>query len=147
MKKYFVILFLSLISVFTVFAQEDDGNDNNEQANKLQQKMKDYVQKRLGLSKAEAGKFTPVFLRYIVELRKTHRENRADKPMLQMKVGELKIRYRAEFRQIMDEQRANKVYEYQREFEIKILDEIKERRQERRQGKLPVSGGSKFLVQ
>jgi hypothetical protein len=145
MKKYLVILSLFILTGFTGFSQDDDAD--GDKAGKLQQRMKEYVQKRLGLSKAEAEKFSPIFLRYIVELRKTHRENKGDRPMLQMKVGELKIRYRTEFRQIMDEHRANKVYEYQREFEVKIIDEIKERRQERRQGKIPVTGGSNFLLQ
>lgn len=93
-----------------------------------------YIQKKLGLTKAEAQKFSPVFLRYIVELRKTHRENKADKPMLQLKVAEVRIRFRNEFRQIMDEQRANKIFDYQREFELKVLDEIKQRRLENRNG-------------
>ena len=68
------------------------------------------------------------FLRYIVELRRTHRENKADKPMLQLRVAELRVRFRNEFKLVMDEQRANKVYEYQREFENKVREEIKERR-------------------
>jgi hypothetical protein len=146
MKKYFIILCLSLLSAVTVFGQDDDNADGDK-AGKLQQRMKEYVQKRLGLSKAEAEKFTPIFFRYIIELRRTHRENRTDRPMLQMKVGELKVRFRNEFKQIMDEQRANKVYEYQREFEEKIKLEILERRQERRQGKIPAAGGANFLLQ
>jgi hypothetical protein len=136
MKKYFAIICLFILTGFTVFGQDDDNNDGDK-GGKLQQRMKDYVQKRLGLSRVEAEKFSPVFIRYIVELRRTHREYRGDRPMLQMKVGELKIRFRNEFRQIVDEQRANKVYEYQREFEDKIKQEIQERMQERRQGKVP----------
>ena len=102
--------------------------DEGGAANKLQERMALYNQKRLGLTRAESQKFSPVFLRYIVELRKTHRDNRTDKPMLQLKVAELRVRFRNEFKQIMDEQRANKVYEYQREFENKVREEIKERR-------------------
>ena len=126
-------MLLALTTSLCVFAQADDTDDGGS-ANKLQERMALYIQKRLGLSKAESQKFSPIFLRYIVELRKTHRDNRADKPMLQLKVAELRIRFRNEFRQIMDEQRANKVYEYQREFELKVLDEIKQRRLENRNG-------------
>lgn len=133
MKKYFLILFLSFAATFSAYAQDDEANDGAG-ANKLQERMAQYIQKRLLLTKAEAQRFSPIFLRYIFELRKTHRENRADKPMLQLKVAELRIRFRNEFRQIMDEQRANKVYDYQREFELKVLDEIKQRRMENRNG-------------
>jgi hypothetical protein len=131
MKKYLLILFMALGVSFLSFGQEDETEDAS---NKLQQRMALYIQKRLGLSKAESQRFSPIFLRYITELRKTHRENRADKPMLQLRVAELRIRFREEFRQIMDEQRANKVYEYQREFELKIVEEIKQRRLENRTG-------------
>jgi hypothetical protein len=128
MKRYLLILSLSFFTAFTGFAQVEEADEPN--ATRLQEKMKLYIQKRLGLSKAEAQRFSPVFIRYIVELRRTHRENRQDKPMLQLKVAELRIRFRNEFRQIMDEQRANRVYEFQREFELKIVDEIKQRRLE-----------------
>lgn len=130
MKKYFTILAIMLISSLSLLSQEDEEAAAGK-AGKLQQRMQEYVQKRLGLSKAEAEKFSPIFLRYMLELRQTHRLNRADKPMLQYRVAELRIRFRNEFRQILDEQRANRVYEYQREFEDKIRQEIKERRQER----------------
>lgn len=129
MKKYFLIISISFLTCLTVFGQDEP---NDDAATKLQQRMKEYIQKRLNLSKAEAEKFSPVFLRYIVELRKTHRENRTDKPMLQLKVAEVVVRFRNEFRQILDEQRANRVFEIQREFEIKIRDELKNRQLENR---------------
>lgn len=133
MKRFFLIVSIVLASAFAVMAQDDELPDN-EGANKLQQRMAVYIQKRLGLTKGEAEKFSPIFLRYIVELRKTHRENKTDRPMLQLKVAELRIRFRNEFRQILDEQRANKIYDYQREFELKVIDEIKQRRLENRTG-------------
>lgn len=114
----------------SLFSHGQDASD--EAANKLQERMATYIQKRLGLSRAESQRFSPIFLRYIMELRKTHRDNRDDRPMLQLKVAELRIRFREEFRQVMDEQRANKVYEYQREFELKVVEEIKQRRLENR---------------
>ena len=126
MKKYFLILFVFISSAMNLVAQDDDGAD--DRGGKLQQRMKEYIQKRLGLSRAESERFSPIFLRYIVELRRTHRENKADKPMLQLRVAELRVRFRNEFKLVMDEQRANKVYEYQREFENKVREEIKEKR-------------------
>ena len=127
MKRYLLIITLFFLTAFTALAQE---GDNDDRGGKLQDRMREYIQKRLNLTKNEAERFSPVFLRYIGELRRTHRENMNDKPMLQLKVAELRVRFRNEFKQIVDEQRANKVYEYQREFEIKVIDEIKNRRSE-----------------
>jgi len=127
MKRYLLIITLFFLTAFTALAQE---GDNADRGSKLQDRMREYIQKRLNLTKNEAERFSPVFLRYIGELRRTHRENMNDKPMLQLKVAELRVRFRNEFKQIVDEQRANKVYEYQREFEIKVIDEIKNRRSE-----------------
>ena len=131
MKRYLLILTLFFTTGFTGFAQDDEADDR---MGKLQEKMQLYIQKRLNLSKGEAQKFSPIFLRYISELRKTHRENKIDRPMLQLKVAELRVRFRNEFRQVMDEQRANKVFQHQREFEDKIRQEILERRQQNKPG-------------
>jgi hypothetical protein len=123
MKKYLLILSLFILTGITAFAQDD----NDDRGGKLQERMREYIQKRLNLTKNEAERFSPVFLRYIMELRQTHRENIGDKPVLQLKIAELRVRYRNEFKQIIDEQRANKVYDYQREFEIKIQTELQNR--------------------
>ena len=130
MKKYLTILIFFITATFSVIAQEDDQPGGN--AGRLQQRMKEYVQKRLGLSTSESEKFSPIFLRYIVELRRTHRDNKDDKPMMQLRVAEVRVRFRNEFKQVLDEQRANKVFEYQREFENRIRSEIMERKMEQR---------------
>jgi len=126
MKKFILISLLVVTTGISVSAQEN----NDDRGNKLQQRMREYVQKRLNLSKNEAEKFSPVFLRYITDLRRTHRENNTDKPLLQLKVAEVRLQYRNEFRQILDEQRANKVFDCQREFENKVIDEMKNRQLE-----------------
>jgi hypothetical protein len=120
MKKYLLILSLFILTGISTFAQDE----NDDRGGKLQERMREYIQKRLNLTKNEAERFSPVFLRYIMELRKTHRENIGDRPVLQLKVAELRVRYRNEFKQIIDEQRANKIYDYQREFEEKVRGEL-----------------------
>jgi len=129
MKKIILILSLIILVCSSAFAQD---NNEADQGGKLQQRMREYVQKRLNLSRNEAEKFSPIFLRYIVDLRRTHRENITDKPLLQLKVAEIRVQYRNEFRQILDEPRANKVFECQREFENKVIDEMKNRQIENR---------------
>jgi hypothetical protein len=123
MKKFLLILSLFILTGITAFAQDD----NDDRGGKLQERMREYIQKKLNLTKNEAEKFSPVFLRYIAEFRRTHKENIKDRPVLQLKIAELRIRYRNEFRQILDEQRANKVYEYERDFREKVQLELMNR--------------------
>jgi len=128
MKKYLFILSLFILTGIAAFAQDE----NDDRGGKLQQRMQEYIQKRLNLTKNEAEKFSPVFLRYIIDLRRTHREYVSDRIVLQSKIAELRVQYRNEFRQILDEQRANKVYDYQREFQEKIKGELINRQKSER---------------
>ena len=123
MKKHFIILIL-FFSGLATYAQ-DDKDDNG---GKIRDRMKEYIQDRLGLSKNEAEKFTPVFLRYFQEFRQIRRENISDNLILKQKIIDLRIRYRTEFRQIMDEPRANKVFVYEDEFRKKAIQILETRR-------------------
>jgi hypothetical protein len=96
--------------------------------------MQQYIQKRLNMTRAEAERFSPIFLRYITDLRKTHKENRTDRPVLQLRIAELRVKYRNEFKQVLDEQRANRIFQHQREFEEKVRKEILDRQQSRQGG-------------
>ena len=133
MKKYLIILLSLLLVSFASFSQADStGTDENEAGGKLQERMREYIQKKLGLSKGESERFSPVFMRYMLELRRTHREFKGDPPMRQLKIAELRVRYRGEFRQILDEKRANRVYEIQKQFEDKVRQEYLDRQQKNR---------------
>lgn len=125
MKKIFIILILFFSGVAT-YAQPDD----EDRGGKIRDRMNEYIQYKLNLSKNEAEKFTPVFLRYFQEFRQVHRENRTDNLVLKQKIIDLRIHYRDQFRQIMDEPKANKVFVYEDEFRreaIKILENRKDR--------------------
>ena len=122
MKRFFIILILFITS-FSAFAQDDDKG-------KIRDRMNEYIQQKLGLSKSEADKFTPVFLRYFKDFNQTHRQYRDDILLLKQKIIELRIRYRTEYRQMMDEQRANKVFVYEDDFRkaaIQILENRRDR--------------------
>lgn len=132
MKKFLFILIVLFSAGLSSFAQEDEATD--ERIGKLQEKMQQYIQKRLSMTKAESEKFTPIYLRYISELRKTHREYKTDRPMLQLKIAEVRVKFRDEFRPVFGEQRANRIFIHQKEFEDKIRQEIMDRRMQNRQG-------------
>ena len=106
MKK--IVLIISLVFAFGIrsFAQNEE-NDGNE---KIRDKMTEFIQKRLNLSKGEAERFTPVFLRYFREWRTTIRENRGDVIMMQKRVAEVRLQYRDQFKEIIGERRSNDVY-------------------------------------
>jgi len=136
MKKWLTILFLLLLPGFAAFAQNEEPQQTQQEpapkdAGKLQERMREYIQNKLSLSKAEAEKFTPVFVRYFREFAQTHRENKTDRLILQQKIIELRLRYRGEFRQIMDEQRANKVFKYEDDFRREAIEIIRENKRDR----------------
>lgn len=139
MKKYLYILLFFLLPTVAAFSQDED---TGEEKGKIADRMREYIQKNLGLSKNEAQKFTPVFTRYFREFALTHRQNKGDRLVLQQKVIELRLRYRGEFKQIMDEQRANKVFQYEDKFRQEVIRIIKENRRDR----MPPRGTKSVLL-
>jgi len=127
MKKLLIILGLSFFTSSVSFSQDGD-NDND----KIREKMSEFIQRRMGLSRAEAEKFNPVFMRYFREWKTTIQANRNDKPMLQLRIAELRIRYRNEFRDIVGEKRCNQIYDHQEKFMIEVRREHLNRRPIRR---------------
>lgn len=143
MKKLLFILSFLFVSAVPLLAQGDD-DDANEGSDKIRDRMSEFIQKRLDLSKEEADKFSPVFIEYFKEWRKTLRDNKS-LPALdrQQKVVDLQLRYRSKFKDILGEDRSNRVFEHQRKFilEMHRLRQEKLRnnntdRPLRRQGKL-----------
>ncbi|HUQ96763.1 MAG TPA: hypothetical protein VM010_03790 [Chitinophagaceae bacterium] len=120
MKK-FLYTFLFLFLMHGAFAQ-DEGNPG-----KVRERMTEYIQKRLDLSKSEADRFAPVFSNYFNELRKTNQDNKGDKLVLQQKIADLRLRYRDQFKGIVGDKRSNDVFTYERDF----ISEVKQLREER----------------
>src|SRR5215204_5396655 len=116
MKKILYILCILCLMATSSFAQDDD-----DQGGKVRERMTEYIQKRLSLSKPEADKFGPVFLDYFNQLRKTNQEYKGDKLVLQQKVVELKLNYRNQFKTIVGDKKSNDVFIYERDF----INEIK----------------------
>lgn len=124
MKKIITIVAFAF-TLHTAVAQDD------QPGMKLREKMVEYIQTKLGLEKAEAERFQPVFLDYIKELRRTNKEFRGDRLVLQQKVVELRLRYREQFKPIIGEKRSNEVFQHEGNFLRTLRQEVQERRQER----------------
>lgn len=127
MKKLLFILTLLLSFSSIINAQADDNDD------RIRDKMREYIQHRMRLTKNEAERFTPVFIRYFREWRSALKENRTDRLILQQKIVELRLRYRTEFREIIGEKRSNEIYRHQEVF-IQELKDIKKERMQNRPG-------------
>jgi hypothetical protein len=125
MKKVLVILSFFPVISFSSYAQDNDGG-------RLQDKMTEYIQQKLGLSKTEADKFSPVFLDYFRDLRKTNQDFKGDRLVLQQKIVELRLRYRDQFKPIIGDKRSNDVFTYERDF----IKGVKELQQDRLQNRL-----------
>jgi hypothetical protein len=126
MKRILYILGLLMAISTASLAQDDDANGK-----KIQERMNEYVQKRLGLSKAEAEKFSPVFQDYFNELRKTNTEFKGDRLVLQKKIVDVRLKYRNQFKPIIGEKKSNEVFNYERDF----VEEVKALRNDRLQNK------------
>src|SRR6186713_1777451 len=128
MKNFLFILTFALLTGFSSKAQSDEHD-------KIRDKMTEFIQKRLNLTRNEAERFTPVFIRYFREWKQTLQETRGDILIRQQKIVDLRIRYRTEFRDIIGEKRSNAVYKQQDIFihEIQQMreEQIKARRAER----------------
>ncbi len=124
-KLFFIISLLFTTSLVTpLFAQEAEEDDGNE---KIRDKMSEFIQKRLDLSKDEADKFTPIFIRYFKEWRQTIRENKGDRLVMQQKIIELRLRYRSQFKDVIGEKKSNQIFVHQDRF----IQDIRLLRQER----------------
>lgn len=126
MKRILYILGFIIFTATTSIAQNDEG-----QGSKIRERMTEYIQKRLSLSKSETEKFGPVFLDYFNQLRKTNQEYKGDRLVLQQKIVELRLNYRNQFKTIVGERKSNDVFVYERDF----INEIKEIRNERSQNR------------
>ena len=126
MKRILYILSCFLLLSTATLAQDQGGNGD-----KIRERMTEYLQKRLNLSKAEADRFGPVFMDYFNELRNTSQQYKGDRLVMQQKIVDLRLRYRDQFKNIMGEKRSNDVFVYEREF----VNEVKELRKERLQNK------------
>ena len=129
MKRFLLILLFSITSTTILFAQDED----DEGSDKIRNRMTEFIQKRLDLTKEESAKFTPIFHRYFKDWRQTLKDNREkrDRLELQHKVVELRLKYREEFRAAIGERKGDRVFQQQDIF-IKELAEYRKNRRRRR---------------
>jgi hypothetical protein len=129
MKKILYI-FIFLFTLSSTSSAQDDADDG---AGKLKEKMTEYIQNKLNLSKSEAEKFQPVFLDYLKQLRTTKQEFKSDRILLQQKIAEVRLRYRDQFKPIVGDKRSNEVFTHERDFIQNVINERNNRLQNRQE--------------
>ncbi len=136
MKKILYILGMLLFSFSALHAQEEGDDDAN---GKVKERFREYMQQRLNLSKDEADRTFPLFLRYFNEIRQARKEFPNDQLKQRQRVIEIKLRYREQFRQTVKERPErvdpDKVEKAAVEFRKALKDEAERRNlQIRRRG-------------
>ena len=127
MKRILYLFTFLFVLTTASFAQEE--------GERMQNLMREYIQKRLNLSKSEADRFAPVFLDYFNEQRKVNQQYKGDPLVQQQKIVDLRLRYREQFKNIMGEKCSNDVFNYERDFvdEVrKLKNEIHQNRNDNR---------------
>ena len=130
MKKIlYIFVFMFTFSAVS-FAQDDTSGGE-----KLREKMVEYIQNKLALTKAESEKFQPVFYDYLKQMRSARMEHKNDRILLQQKMAELRVRTRDQLKPILGESRSNEVFKHEHDFVQKAKAELENRIQERRANK------------
>jgi hypothetical protein len=126
MKKYLLILILMFGSFSFVFAQ------NGQHAEKIQELKIAFITQKLQLTSAEAEKFWPVYNSYDNEIKQLRASNKnGDVLENEQKLLDIRKKYKPSFEQILGAQRANEVYNAEREYRNVLIRQLKEQRQAR----------------
>jgi len=128
MKRLLLIAVLLTGLILPSFAQQDGDDDRPADDIKLQRGMKMFIRQRLQLTDDEAKKFEPLLEKYLTELRDAHVKN-TDPLVRQQKKAEVRPRYRDEFKPIIGEKRANRVFVEEQSFRQQIRNYLRERRE------------------
>lgn len=131
MKKF--ILYISFVfAAFTATAQVsfEDGQMNLKKEEKIKALYIAYISQQLSLTPLEAEKFWPAHAQYEADIREI---NKSDLKELdrQQAVLNVKKKYQGNFNKILGNERSNNFYRQDAEFRKKLVDRLKQIRQQR----------------
>ena len=131
MKKY-LLIFTLLAGCFTaVKAQDDQPGDEIKRQEKIKALYVAYITDQLQLNPEEAQKFWPLHTQFENELKAV----KHDMPELekQQVVLNIKKRYQENFNRVLGPNRCERFYRMDGEFKRKLLDRIRNQRQNQNQ--------------
>jgi len=123
MKKYLLILFFFLGSIPVLKAQEEQPPN----AEKIKALYVAYITQQLNLTADEAQKFWPVHAQFEADLKGVNQ----DLPELQKQqaILDIKKKYQDNFNRILGPNRCERFFRMDGEFKAKLLERIKNHRQ------------------
>jgi hypothetical protein len=127
LKKIFFLLLFLFIRVYFCHAQTpEQGDENRVEAVKMA-----YITRELNLTPEEAQSFWPVYNNYVSEIKQARSQYPNDEVKFEKKVVEIKERYQGNFKKVLgnNNQRANKVYTTDKQFNNTLRNELKNRQQ------------------
>ena len=125
----YILIFMFSFSTVSLAQSQANGGE------RLREKMVEYIETKLALTKAESEKFEPIFNDYLKQMRATRQEYKSDRILLQQKMAELRVRTRDQLKPIIGETRSNEVFKHEHDFVEKAKEELKDRIEERRANK------------
>jgi len=125
MKKYLLILVLSVCSISFLKAQDEI---EGKRAEKVQALKIAFITQRLQLTSEEAQKFWPVYGQYENDLKSVLGNNRSgDVIDNEEKVLNIRKKYRPEFTKVLGQERMNKLFNAEKDFRSVLLQRLKNR--------------------
>ena len=133
MKKYLLILIISLGCFSLVKAQEADAA---KRAEKIQALKTAFITQKLKLTPEEAQKFWPVYSQYESERNKILGDNsNPDVLGNEEKILNIRKKYRPEFEKVLGKPRMNEFFKKEQEFRGKLMDHLKNRSNQQQKSK------------
>ena len=134
MKKYLLILLLTIGVLFKAGAQEQEPDGGA----KLQALKIAWLTKKLDLSPEEAQRFWPIYNKYTEEIRAIRQEQKQkNTPEIEVedKILGVRKKYNGEFSKALSAEKANTFFRSERDFGNEIRRELQERRMNRQLNK------------
>ncbi len=135
MKKFILYLgFILVVFVATAQTNEqpvvEEAQPNPQRTEKIKALYVAYITQQLNFTPDDAQKFWPVHAQYEAEI-KTANQGNADELARQQNVLNIKKKYQANFNKLLGADRCNNFYRHDGEFRKKMLERLKQMRQQR----------------
>jgi hypothetical protein len=131
MKKIYALLLFLFFHSYFCQSQPPEGDD----ANRVEVVKMAYITRELNLTPQEAQNFWPVYNNYVNEIKQARAQNPNDEVAFEKRVVEIKEHYQGNFKKVLgnNNQRVNKVYTTDKQFNNTLRNELKNRQQNRQQ--------------
>jgi len=136
MKRIFLLLVLLTGNIALLRAQDGDDPKRGEKIESLKIA---FITQKLSLTSAEAQSFWPVYNRYEVEMKAALRDNQSDVIENDERILNIRKRYRAEFSNVLGQDRVNTLFRSENEFRGILMRRLKNREEQQRSGNKPLN--------